>query len=649
MKTITTEKMKCFAAICLSFIIALSVHAQQNSAPPKMSYQAVVRDATNNLLVRKTVSIRVSILQGSSSGSSVYRETQSAQTNANGLVSISIGEGTDKTGDISTIEWSNGPFFIKTEIDPNGANNYILTSTTQLLSVPYALYAEKAGNAFDGQYESLNGKPELAKVATSNDYADLANTPTMVSQLENDAKYLQTEQQQLKLDGTYLSITDKDGEVLNTITLPSASTGGVTDYEKLDNKPEGANQGDILYWNSSTKRWNTLGMGLEGQILSVSGGKLNWTDPSFIVNTETYAEGDIFYQNETAEGIIIKADKMARSGWLLSLKESTLAYSTVFTAANTGDSSDGINNMTTIVGITGWESNYPAFKDCRTAGDAWYLPSSEELKFISSKKDEINAKLTAANETPLSQDFYWASNERDINYAYGVAFNSVSITDPYSAIQADEKYIVTTTVPSHEPDTINGGFLDSLAFVSLDIPKNEYIQARKNTLLGVRAMRKLSWSELTSKPGSKNSYNIGDIYYASDKTTPLGIVYQTTENKAHGKILSLAETTGKAWDALSAWCTTLGPAWVIPTEKEWKEIAALKTMLNTVLVGKSHTGLATDKPYWSSTKDGEDTEKAKAVTLTTTTSEATGIITDGYKSESTAKTTTIAGRAIMEF
>jgi hypothetical protein len=89
--------------------------------------------------------MRISILQGSASGTAVYVETQKPTSNTNGLVSIEIGGGTIVSGIFSAIDWANGPYFIKTESDPKGGKNYNIVATSQLLSVPYALYAERSG------------------------------------------------------------------------------------------------------------------------------------------------------------------------------------------------------------------------------------------------------------------------------------------------------------------------------------------------------------------------------------------------------------------------------------------------------------------------------------------------------------------------
>jgi hypothetical protein len=91
--------------------------------PQKMSYQAVVRNSSNALVVNSNIGMQVSILQNSATGTSVYVERQFPTTNANGLVTIEIGSGTLISGSFSTIDWSTGIYFIKTETDLNGGAN----------------------------------------------------------------------------------------------------------------------------------------------------------------------------------------------------------------------------------------------------------------------------------------------------------------------------------------------------------------------------------------------------------------------------------------------------------------------------------------------------------------------------------------------
>ena len=128
-------------SILTTILITASVLAQ---VPEKMSYQAVVRDGSNDLVTEAQVGMQISILQGSPSGTAVYVETQTPTTNTNGLVSLEIGSGTVVSGTFATIDWGNGPYFIKTETDPTGGSNYTISGTSQLMSVPYAFHAKTA-------------------------------------------------------------------------------------------------------------------------------------------------------------------------------------------------------------------------------------------------------------------------------------------------------------------------------------------------------------------------------------------------------------------------------------------------------------------------------------------------------------------------
>lgn len=131
-------------------IVALFTQSIFAQAPNKMNYQAVIRDASNALIVNQAVGMSISILQGSSSGTAVYSEVHTPTTNSNGLISIEIGDGLAVTGQFSTINWANGPYFLKTETDPTGGTSYSITGTSQLLSVPYALYAASSGSSLPG-------------------------------------------------------------------------------------------------------------------------------------------------------------------------------------------------------------------------------------------------------------------------------------------------------------------------------------------------------------------------------------------------------------------------------------------------------------------------------------------------------------------
>ena len=134
-----------FLAWSVSYVYSFS-QTVESGAPAAFTYQAVVRDADGLALANQAIQMRISILQGSTDGASVYTETHTTTTNEFGLASLLIGNGTVQSGVFSRIAWgSSGPFFLQIEVDVTGGTNFSLMGTTQLLSVPYALYAETAG------------------------------------------------------------------------------------------------------------------------------------------------------------------------------------------------------------------------------------------------------------------------------------------------------------------------------------------------------------------------------------------------------------------------------------------------------------------------------------------------------------------------
>lgn len=150
--------------VLLFIFLAFQMAAAQ--IPESFSYQAIVRNETGQPLGPQTVSFRISILEGSVAGSPVYTETHSASTNQFGLMTLAIGKGIPAYGVFSAIEWGASDYFLKVEIDPAGGNDFDEMGTTQLLSVPYSLYAKSAGNAFSGNYNDLTDKPDPTWIKT---------------------------------------------------------------------------------------------------------------------------------------------------------------------------------------------------------------------------------------------------------------------------------------------------------------------------------------------------------------------------------------------------------------------------------------------------------------------------------------------------
>ena len=170
--------------ICTLVFPALIPNTCFAQAPQKMSYQSVIRNAAGALVGSATVGIRISILQGSVTGSAVFVETHATSTNVNGLASIEIGGGTTVSGSMAGINWSAGPYFILTETDPSGGVAYTVAGTRELLSVPYALYsansstAGPAGPTGPTGLQGITGPGAGATGATGNTGANGLTGPT---------------------------------------------------------------------------------------------------------------------------------------------------------------------------------------------------------------------------------------------------------------------------------------------------------------------------------------------------------------------------------------------------------------------------------------------------------------------------------------
>lgn len=328
--------MKKLITILAAIIFTCSLSAQ---SPHKLSYQAVIRNSSGTLITASPIGMRISILQGSSSGSAVYVETHTPSTNTNGLVSVEIGAGTIVSGSFSAINWSAGPYFIKSETDPTGGTVYAIIGTSELLSVPYALHAKTAESITGSITETdpvfvaspANGitstditnwnnklssevdgsiSNEIQALSISNDtiylssggyvklpagfdgdYNSLTNKPTNVSVFANDAGYL-------------TSFTEVDGSVSNEIQTLSRSndtiylsnggyvklpTGFNGDYNSLTNKPTNVSvfTNDAGYLTSFTEVDGSVSN--EIQALSISNDTIYLSNGGFVKLPSTNA------------------------------------------------------------------------------------------------------------------------------------------------------------------------------------------------------------------------------------------------------------------------------------------------------------------------------------------------------------------------
>jgi len=203
--------MKTFYAIlCIAIASLTQLQAQ---APQGFNYQATVRNSSGDLIINTNVYFKFNVIQGSQTAVPIFTETHYVPTDDLGQVNLIIGEGTATTGVFSELDWSLGSYYLGIELSINGANNYVAMGTTQLLSVPYALYAENSGNSTPttpnleavlaennsaGQQQIKNLlDPTDAQDAVTKSYVDSENTVQSISNIlanGNDANGQQIKQ-----------------------------------------------------------------------------------------------------------------------------------------------------------------------------------------------------------------------------------------------------------------------------------------------------------------------------------------------------------------------------------------------------------------------------------------------------------------------
>jgi len=372
--------MKKIYTIVAALLMTASVFAQ---APEKMSYQAVVRDASNQLTTNQAVGMQISILQTTATGTAVYVETQTPTTNANGLVSLEIGTGTVVSGDFTTIDWANDTYFIKTETDPTGGTTYTITGTTQLMSVPYALHAKTA--------ESITGT---------------------VNYTETDPVY---------------TAWDKSTGIIITESQISDLTHTVDTDTQLDSI-DIANLGYVAGVTQVTAGTNVTvtgsGTTASPYVVNATGG----TSGHYV--GELFGGGIVFYvYNNGANGLIASLDDLdGGSGVAWSGNTSTLIGATAQSFY------DGAANTTAMVTQDATANKAGTLCDNYTGGSQtdWYLPAGWELNLLYNSAFYINTILendgdvatNGLNPENVAPTYgrYWSSTENHSNIAWYYLF-----------------------------------------------------------------------------------------------------------------------------------------------------------------------------------------------------------------------------------
>jgi hypothetical protein len=275
----------------LASILSVGLSAQ---SPEAFKYQAVVRDVSSNIIANQSVSFQISILQGNSSGLSVYTETHTITTNTYGLANMEVGNGTLISGNFSTIDWANDIYFVQVEMDPAGGSSYALMGSSQLQSVPYALNAKTAENVFDGDFNSL------------------ANVPTNVSAFTNDSGYITNADDADADPNNELQTISKTG---SSVTLSNGGGSFTDDVNDAD--ADATNELQIISLATNTITLTNGGGSVsltpyldntDAQDLSLSGNSLG------ITNDATSVDLSVYLDNTDAQTLSITGNNLNISG-----------------------------------------------------------------------------------------------------------------------------------------------------------------------------------------------------------------------------------------------------------------------------------------------------------------------------------------------
>jgi hypothetical protein len=211
--------MKKIYTLTISLLVILNLAIAQ--VPQGFKYQTAIRDNKGAVLANKLVAIKLSLLTGSANGTAVYSEVHKVATNDFGVANLNVGTGTVIIGNFSTIDWGSNTFFLKTEVDINNGTNFTFMGSSQLLSVPFAMYAAKSANASDDKDKDSTN--ELQAISLNGNNLQLNKNGGSVDLTKYDK-----DSQQLVLNGNTLSITKGNSIVLSgTLDLDADPTNEI--------------------------------------------------------------------------------------------------------------------------------------------------------------------------------------------------------------------------------------------------------------------------------------------------------------------------------------------------------------------------------------------------------------------------------------
>ncbi len=345
----------------LLFLSTLALNALAQ-APQKMSFQAVIRNAQGQLVTESEIGLRLTLLADAPDGPIVYQESQQPESNVNGLVAVALGDGTVLSGNISNIDWSTGMYYLRSEMDPEGGNNYSISGSTQLLSVPYALYASDSGSSTPGP-QGPQGPQGLAGVQGA---------------------------------------VGPQGPV-----GPAGPQGPIGPQGEQGTFRDGTSAGEMMYWDGTD--WVAVAPGLNGQTLTFCDGVPTWGEcPPEPLEIGDYFEGGIVIYLDGNGGGIVAAQTDQSIGAPWGCEGQNIGGTTLVIGGGL-NSTEAIYASCTDLGIAAkicYDLDYNGYTD-------WYLPTRDELLLMYQYRAQIGGFATGT---------YWTSSQASNTTGWLVLF-----------------------------------------------------------------------------------------------------------------------------------------------------------------------------------------------------------------------------------
>ncbi len=421
--------------ISILLIASANIYGQ---APMSFNYQGVARDNTGNAIASKTVCLRLSILDNSSSGNTLYMETHAVTTNQFGLFSTAIGMGNPVQGNFGAVAWNSANSrWLKVELDDKCANNYTLMGSSQFLSVPYAMYAANPGPKGDKGDQGIQGVQGIAGAAGAAGSANINGTQNYIVKFTNSTT------------GGNSSIYDNNGQVSIGTTSPASTS-------KFEVETTGK---DAIVGST-----NSTYFGVLGQTSGTGAGVVGTSTSSGDGVSGASATGDgVHGESNSSSGVGVNGYNGSGGDGVYGESNGSSSSSGVYGYnSGSGDGVYGKSIGSSASGITGLNTS---------TGYGVYGSSSAGTGVYGYSNSSTYAGIFAANSTGYA---LWSSGDAHINGSLSKSSGSFLIDHPQFP---ETKYLYHSFVESPDMMNIYNGNITTDANGNATVSLPSYFQA----------------------------------------------------------------------------------------------------------------------------------------------------------------------------